>query len=144
MSKPRVTPEHLIYYRGKRNIYACSACKHKFVTIDLVEGTTPFMLRCLHCKDSSAQSSCYKVPQDLLPTHEWYKPDEAEYAKLDSDPNTKEHVDMGGLLVRPVPEETLKALRAAGILTEKLPKVMVAHVDPNSPKGRVRVKQEFI
>lgn len=136
-----LTPAHKIYYTGRRNVYACAACKKKIVTIDLVKGTTPFMMRCPYCAALGAQSSFYSVPQNLLPTAEWYKPDEAEYAKLDD--GTKEHVDQGGLLVRPVPDETLRILRKVGPFTEDIPTVMVASVDLDKPQGQ-QIKTEDV
>ena len=137
----QLKPEHRIYYKGRRNVYACAKCKHKFATIDLVKGVTPFTVTCPNCQESPAQSSFYGVPQDLLATQEWYKPDADEYATLD--PDTKDHVDRGGLLIRPVPEETLKVLRAIGSHSEKMPPVMVATVNLDKPMGMQITQEHF-
>jgi len=89
---------------NKINVYTCQSCSHQLVTIDLEEGTTPFMVRCELCK-GDAYSSFYKVPEGLIPTHEWYKPTLKELKKLyGNKPNVlagmKEHVKMGGLDLR--------------------------------------------
>lgn len=43
------------------------------VTVDIDEGVTPFMEICEKCK-GDMHSSFYRCPQNLIPTHEWYKP----------------------------------------------------------------------
>ena len=110
----------------KLNIYTCNTCGGRIVTVDLVEGTTPFMVGCrvtehdaklranedglaieelrglwdtLKCK-GDMYSSFYRVPPDAPePTWEWYKPDAKEYAKLPL-VTRRDHVDKGGLLLR--------------------------------------------
>ena len=32
--------------KGKKNVYECHDCHSEIVTLDLVDGTTPFMLAC--------------------------------------------------------------------------------------------------
>lgn len=104
------------------NIYTCQTCGWKAITKNLVVGTTPFMIGCEHCS-GSCHSSFYHVAQDQIPTHEWFKPAtdaeliatiDAELAKLGKRgrplrrqrqmiiDETKEHVSMGGLLLRKV------------------------------------------
>ena len=137
----QLKPEHKIYYVGKKNVYACPKCKHKHVTVDLVKGTTPFTVACPNCKEYPAQSSFYRVPQDLLPTFEWYTPDDEELERINLEEGkpgyggTLDHIQRGGLLIRPVPEETVKVLRATGSFSEDIPAVMVASVDLDKPMG---------
>ena len=85
---------------SKINIYECP-CKHRTITVDLLKGTTPFIIKCRedNCIEF-ARSYFYEVDQTLTPSHEWYKPNEKEYMSLE--PATKEHVDMGGLLLRKI------------------------------------------
>lgn len=85
-------------YKGKINVYKCQS-GHETVTIDKDEGTTPFMIACKTCSELS-RSSFYQVPQTLTPVYEWYKP-ESE-SKLS--PGEAQHVRMGGLLLRKIPE----------------------------------------
>lgn len=83
--------------KNKINIYVCSNCNKRTITIDKDDGTTPFMASCPECK-SIAFSSFYNVDQDLIPTHEWYRPEEKELENLDEE--TQEYVNNGGLLLR--------------------------------------------
>lgn len=85
--------------KGKRNIYVCDECFGHIVTIDLVEGVTPFMLQCratAECK-GAMQSSMYRVfDQRMEPGFEWYRPGQPEKLRAD----IREHVRKGGLLLR--------------------------------------------
>lgn len=110
----------------RTNLYTCQVCHGSIVTVDLVDGTTPFMIGCrvhphdaklceneehlsldelrvlydtLKCK-GMMHSSFYRVPKGSPdPTWEWYKPDAEEYATL-SKATREDHVDRGGLLLR--------------------------------------------
>lgn len=59
---------------ARLNAYVCPD-KHRTVTIDIDEGVTPFMMGCKFpgC-GKMAHSLFYKVPQDITPEYEWYKP----------------------------------------------------------------------
>lgn len=85
--------------KDRKNKYTCQECKRYVVTIDVDEGVTPFMMGCpfIDCV-GMMHSSFYNVDVDDEPSFEWYKPDEAEIAKLES--NTRDHVERGGLLRR--------------------------------------------
>lgn len=89
--------------RGRINVYTCDTCGGQIVTVDRDEGVTPFMLTCRfipeYC-DGSMVSALYRVDQLLKPTHEWYKPD-----KPPQDPAMRQHVEMGGLLIRRIASE---------------------------------------
>lgn len=94
-------------FEGKVNIYVCKE-GHKTITIDSVEGVTPFLIKC-RCTggcDELAQSSMYRVDQAQRPGYEWYKPDKKEFNNLDE--GMKDHVNRGGLLLRRVRMETLE------------------------------------
>ena len=101
--KGKLRPDQSSEPHGKRNIYVCEQCFGHVVTVDLVEGVTPFMMECratAGCK-GAMQSSFYRVfDQRMKPAFEWYKPDAAEMATLK--PWSKEHVDKGGLLIRQI------------------------------------------
>ena len=96
---------------SRENVYTCQKCGGLTVTIDIDEGTTPFMIRCRakdvfalavpYC-DGQAVSSFY--PKGPRPAHipapewEWYRPDDDETSKQNA--ATKEHIERGGLLLR--------------------------------------------
>lgn len=93
-------------YKGKKNVYTCPH-GHKTVTVDVDDGTTPFMLRCRQRADDGkhnctemARSSFYQVNQSLEAEFEWYKPDIKKVSKSE-----KEHVRMGGLLIRKIKKD---------------------------------------
>lgn len=86
---------------GRVNVYLCETCRFATVTIHKDTGTTPFMISCTKpgC-GQSAFSTFYGAVTTLAPTHEWYVPDVEETATLK--PEVKQHVAMGGLLLRPI------------------------------------------
>ena len=86
------------------NAYTCELCGFSIVTVDHAAGVTPAFIPCQVTPDCPGwmHSARYRVAQDLPPTHEWYRPDPAEIATLS--PARQEHVRLGGLLLRPLPE----------------------------------------
>lgn len=83
---------------GAINVYQCATCGHKTVTVNLAEGVTPMFINCRSeqfCK-GVAHSKMYRVPQDLTPTHEWYRPSRIEAKQL----NGLDHWAGGGLWLR--------------------------------------------
>lgn len=93
--------------RNAVNQYGCDTCGRSITTIDRVYGTTPFFLKCRATPDCPGKmySQVYQVDQTLFPTWEWYKPERGEYKKLS--PPMQDHVDMGGLLLRPIAGMTI-------------------------------------
>lgn len=94
--------------RERINVYVCPACHGAMVTKDVDEGVTPFMLRCRvtpGCKEFAR--SCFYNPGnfpaglDLTPRWEWYKPSPEETRAMDAP--MREHIDKGGLALRPAP-----------------------------------------
>lgn len=85
-------------YKGKINQYTCRLCGKKITTIDRDEGTTPAMLHCRATPRCTGTmfSAMYQVNQLLKPDYEWYKPTGKVKAV------EREHVEMGGLLIRKV------------------------------------------
>ncbi len=85
---------------GAINVYVCQSCGTEVVTRNKHDGTTPFMVGCVACPGVS-YSSFYRVDQTLTPTHEWFKPMTAgERKRWMRDPDTAEHVRLGGLCLR--------------------------------------------
>lgn len=87
---------------GKRNIYTCDACFGHVVTVDLVEGVTPFLIGCKATPGCSGmmQSSMYRVfDQRMRPGFEWFKPTKEETMALHT--WSRDHVAKGGLILRP-------------------------------------------
>lgn len=83
---------------GKVNLYQCEKSHCVTITVDREPGVTPFMIRCPFCREGIARSSLYRVPQNLFPTHEWYRPGDIEEVEQMS----REHVLNGGLLLRKI------------------------------------------
>jgi hypothetical protein len=86
------------------NIYTCKVCGWKAITKNLEEGVTPAFIGCEgnDCDKHELPaciSSMYHVPQNLQPTHEWYKPTEDELMRKTW---MLEHVFKGGLVLRKV------------------------------------------
>lgn len=85
----------------KRNAYDCPACGHITITIDIHEGTTPFLMACSVCKES-ARSRFYRNIPDGDPEWVWFKPTLAEAKKADKKyPGLLNHAKQGGLFARP-------------------------------------------
>ena len=86
-------------FLGKKNMYTCGDCGNFIVTVDVDKGTTPFMTMCTADGCSAMmQSSFYRINQDLNPSHEWYLETDVEGLSE----AVKQHVAMGGLLLRPI------------------------------------------
>lgn len=87
---------------GRRNIYTCDACFGHVVTVDLVEGVTPFTIGCKATSGCSGmmQSSMYRVfDQRMKPAFEWFRPTKEETMALHT--WSRDHVAKGGLILRP-------------------------------------------
>lgn len=84
-------------FKGKINVYVCPN-GHQTITIDIDEGTTPFMMGCRHedCKQMARSSMYNDAVQSLTPEWEWYKPKNIKRVPK----NFRDHVSMGGLLIR--------------------------------------------
>jgi hypothetical protein len=100
----------------RKNVYMCDRCGLPTVTVDLESGVTPFMLNCRANGEGmcagTARSLCYHAksfPAHLpAPSFEWFKPRGSEYRKLNK--AMREHVDLGGLDIRPITATTMEAL----------------------------------
>lgn len=87
--------------QNKVNCYRCS-CGNVIKTIDVNNGTTPFMIQCDIC-DTMATSTMYRdIAPDKEPTIEWYRPTLEECIKMRKKPNVLEHILMGGLEMRKI------------------------------------------
>lgn len=90
---------------GLVNTYTCRDCVGRIVTVNRVEGTTPFTLNCRAkpgCKGFMT-SGFYRGDQSETPGYEWYLPSLEEARR--QGPDMVEHVRMGGLDIRPIPSE---------------------------------------
>ena len=95
-------------FQYRINKYTCEECKSSIRTVDRDAGVTPFMTICkMEDCNGLMQSAVYRCFQEV-PEYEWYRPSLEEYQELDI--ATKEHVRMGGLLLRKIPsvEEVMK------------------------------------
>lgn len=81
----------------RKNAYECEECGSYIVTVDREPGVTPFMVPCGNC-GAFAKSKFYRVQPYLEPTHEWYRPETLDDLK----DWERQHVEKGGLLLRPI------------------------------------------
>lgn len=93
---------------GRINLYRCEHdASHVIVTKDLEPGVTSFTVECPFCRAKrtpgrgfyrhpAMQSAMYRAPQDLQPTHYWFRPDTFD----GFNPGTVEHLLKGGLVLR--------------------------------------------
>lgn len=88
--------------KDEKNIYQCDACRGVIVTVDRDEGVTPFMIDCRATEGCGGvmKSHFYRCDQTYRAEFEWYRPGRLERLFLNR--RTKEHVKMGGLLLRKV------------------------------------------
>jgi hypothetical protein len=104
--------ETLTSMKGRENVYTCQACGGTVVTVDRDTGTTPFMISHSEVAGSNCDgpmySGWYRPHRAGSPTHEWYAPTKAEL-KAECAPHDRytreairQHVEMGGLLLRPI------------------------------------------
>lgn len=90
-------------FEGKVNIYTCTTCRGHIVTRDVDAGTTPFMTSCRSTPGcpGNMQSSMYRVfDQTMREDFQWYRPSAAENVAQ----HNRQHVAMGGLLLRKAPD----------------------------------------
>ena len=83
---------------GMKNRYVCQTCGKGVITVNVDDGTTPFMILCKATKGCRGMmySSFYNVPQELPARFEWFKP-----ASLKGySPEMQEHIRKGGLDLR--------------------------------------------
>lgn len=122
------------------NVYVCEGCGYRHVTINKDTGVTPFLIGCRNpnspvvapstssIRSSTgcghlARSSMYRVDQSLAAEFEWYGPNKQERAGLD--PQSLQHVESGGLL-----------LRAFGAEVADPPEVSPAPLVESPPSGK--------
>ncbi len=74
---------------GKINEYHCHKCGNMITTIDIHDGTTPFMMGCPKCK-TMMTSRYYNVPQQVDAELMWYAPTLSQFQD--------DHVKQGGLI----------------------------------------------
>jgi len=83
---------------GMKNRYVCDTCGKGVITVNVDNGTTPFMILCKATKGCKGvmQSSFYQVPQELPAQFEWFIPTSFKgYSR-----EMKEHFLKGGLDLR--------------------------------------------
>ena len=80
----------------KYNRWSCG-CGYSILTVEHVDGVTPFLMPCGSCKMMTARSHFYKVTlgPGEKPNGEWRMPTAYEYHRLSD--AVRHHVDSGGL-----------------------------------------------
>lgn len=93
-------PPHWRTLNWKLNVYICTK-KHPTTTVDVDEGTTPFMIGCKMPGCDEMAKSCFYPKERPVPIHipvpmwEFYKPDIKKVKPIE-----RNHVEQGGLLLR--------------------------------------------
>lgn len=78
------------------------------VTVDVVWGETPPEIKHPEFSEKVLVTGNYTVPQDIKPSHKFYRPTLKEYKKLDKTAQT--WVDNGGLLLKKMTASEIKKL----------------------------------
>lgn len=107
------TPFDKASFEGRVNGWICQSCGVPTYCVHVHHGTTPMFLACraeglppddAECKGTGVSMG---YPRPMPPRHvvtaitfEWYKPEEDEYRRLLA--QMRDHVDRGGLLIRPI------------------------------------------
>jgi hypothetical protein len=108
--------------RGDVNGYFCKECgEHTFV-VHVDDGVTPMFLACRASGDVEAckgMGTSLMYPEPPIPDYvldrvgwEWYRPDEAELRGMDE--GMREHIERGGVALRPLTTAGTAALGEAG------------------------------
>jgi len=86
--------------KGRKNGYICKTCDRRIITIDVDNGTTPFMFKCCATKDCEGFmiSMFYSIPQSLPAQYEWFRPDSLDGYSSEM----IEHINKGGLDLRKI------------------------------------------
>lgn len=106
---------------GSINGWRCDRCTRHTYAVHVDAGVTPIFLACRaegvdpRLAECKGQAVSLMYPESPPPAHvveavawEWYMPDATEAWYLDDD--TREHVDKGGLLLRPLTDAGRAAL----------------------------------
>ncbi|HEU4975273.1 MAG TPA: hypothetical protein VFT50_09305 [Baekduia sp.] len=110
------------------NGWTCDACGQTTYVVHVDEGVTPMFLACRAEGVDPREATCKGMGQSLMyprtapPPHvlaavawEWYQPDAAELRALRQfEPQTAEHVERGGLLLRKLTDAGRASLAALG------------------------------
>ena len=91
--------------KGQRNKYVCEKCGGEFITVNLVDGVTPYTLECRanwpEICSGLARSQFYRIDQTTPAGWGWYRPDGVELERLEQlHPGTKDYVKNGCLILR--------------------------------------------
>jgi hypothetical protein len=110
--------------RGDVNGYQCDTCGRLTLVVHVDEGVTPMFLACRESGDvetCKGMGTSLMYPAPPVPEHlvgaigwEWYRPDEAELRGMDE--GMREHIERGGVALRPLTTAGTAALGEAGAL----------------------------
>ena len=85
---------------NRLNIYTCSKCGEKTITIDRDNGVTSFQIPCPKCNETAVSHFYKNIPKDAKPTWEWYRPTEEQCKGLRKQEALLDHIFNGGLVLR--------------------------------------------
>lgn len=100
---------------GAVNAWKCEACGRLTVAVHVDEGVTPMFLACRRTEGCETLAVSAGYPDLPLPDHildlvawEWYRPEGRAYRRLS--PGMQDHIDRGGLDLRPLTDAGREAL----------------------------------
>jgi hypothetical protein len=87
-------------FKGKKNSYQCEVCNGVIVTVDIDDGTTPFLLLCRATPscDGMMKSNFYRIDQSIKAGYEWFRPASSKGYSA----GMRQHIEMGGLVLRKI------------------------------------------
>jgi hypothetical protein len=110
--------------RGLINGYCCDTCGRHTYIVHVDDGVTPMFLVCRVDGQEPEANPCKGMgtsimyPPPPIPSHvvaavrwEWYEPDLEELGRLDPISGELEHVERGGLLLRPLTDVGREEMR---------------------------------
>lgn len=92
-------------HRGSVNSWTCTTCGRPTVAVHVDDGVTPMFLGCRStegCTGRGTSNGYMPVPPMVVAMceWEWYRPTGRQYRRLS--PEMRQHVDAGGLDLRPL------------------------------------------
>lgn len=103
--------------RGEVNGWRCDNCARTMYAIHVHDGVTPMFLGCRQTVACHGMGVSLMYPPPPVPPPvlgeikwEWYRPDDAERNRLD--PQSSDHVEKGGLLLRDLTDEGRRLIEA--------------------------------
>lgn len=106
--------------RNKINGWRCDECGFHTYAIHVDDGVTPMFLTCRALPSCKGRAVSLMYPAPPAPEHvvkavawEWYRPSRKAIRSMSS--SMRDHIERGGLDLRPLTDAGRKALKAMGV-----------------------------